>query len=71
MGIKDSNSSSYFCNTCCSIEFLEIDVIKMKENTKQKLFATIVLVVLLGGSWLLVKYGKYKVDEMMYIHYHH
>ena len=45
--------------------------LKMKENTKQKLFAAAVLVALLGGSWLLVKYGKYKVDETMYIHYHH
>ena len=43
----------------------------MKENTKQKLFAITVLVTLLGGSWLLVKYGKYKVDEKMYIHYYH
>ena len=71
MGIKDSNSSSYFCNTCCSIEFLEIDVIKMKENTKQKLFATIVLVVLLGGSWLLVKYGKDTKDYGMWSRYYH
>lgn len=43
----------------------------MKENTKQKLFATAILVALVGGSWLIVKYGKYKVDEMMHIHYHH
>jgi len=43
----------------------------MKENIKQKLFAAIVLVVLVGGSWLIVKCGKYKVDETMYIHYHH
>ena len=71
MGIKDSNSSSYFCDTRCSIKFLEIKVIKMKENTKQKLFAIAVLVALLGGSWLIVKYGKYKVNETMYIHYHH
>jgi hypothetical protein len=71
MGIKDSNSSSCFCNKCCVIEFLEIKVIKMKENTKQKLFAIAVLVTLVGGSWLIVKYGKYKVDETMYIHYHH
>ena len=43
----------------------------MKENTKQKLFAAAILVALLGGSWLIVKYGKYKVNETMYIHYHH
>jgi hypothetical protein len=43
----------------------------MKENIKQKLFAIAVLVALVGGSWLIVKYGKYKVDETMYIHYQH
>ena len=43
----------------------------MKENIKQKLFTAAILVALLVGSWLIVKYGKYKVDEMMYIHYHH
>jgi hypothetical protein len=43
----------------------------MKENIKQKLFAALVLVALVGGSWLVVKYGKYKVDEVSYIHYHH
>lgn len=43
----------------------------MKENTKQKLLAAAILVTLVGGSWLLVKYDKYKIDEIMRIRYHH
>ena len=43
----------------------------MKENTKQKLFATAILVTLVGGSWLLVKYGKDTKDCGMWSRYYH
>ena len=43
----------------------------MKENIKQRLFAAAILVALVGGSWLIVKYGKYKVDETACVRYHH
>ncbi len=43
----------------------------MKENTKQKLFAIAVLVTLVGGSWLIVKYGKDTKDYGMWSRYYH
>jgi hypothetical protein len=36
MGIKHSDSSPYFCNTCCDIKFLE-----MSKNIKEWLLLTL------------------------------
>jgi hypothetical protein len=38
---------------------------------KDKLFAAFILVALLGGSWLIGERNKNRIDETMYIRYHH
>ena len=72
MGIKNSFVHKPICTTNYGSKFYKIKgVNKMKENIKQRLFAAAILVALVGGSWLIVKYGKYKVDETACVRYHH
>ncbi len=43
----------------------------MNDDNKLKIFAIVVLVALLGGSWITVKHGKNIKDYDMWSRYYH